>query len=179
MDVIPTALHKLWRLVVDWSVVSDFPPPWPWFGARSGCVGFVADKWHWGRFPPSSTGFPADFCNTNCCLSINHRHYIVSILTPSLNIKLRNALFNGKLNYSIPSIHSFIRHIYLSTMIFKSFKGQSSRIRKWITCNVRYSLLYKAYYLAIRAEMYCDVTPWSPVIHRRFGRTFWLKFNIV
>jgi hypothetical protein len=61
----------------------------PWFPTtHHGCPGSVPGQdmwdlwqtnWHWSRFPPSTTGFPADFCKINCCISINHRHYSLDI----------------------------------------------------------------------------------------------------
>jgi hypothetical protein len=41
-------------------LVAGFPLRWHGFAPGSGQVGFVVDKWHWGRFSPSTSVSPAN-----------------------------------------------------------------------------------------------------------------------
>jgi hypothetical protein len=47
-------------------LVAGFPLRRPGLEPGLGHVGFVVDKWNWGRFSPSTSVFPANSHSTNC-----------------------------------------------------------------------------------------------------------------
>jgi hypothetical protein len=47
-------------------LVAGFPPRRPRFEPRSGHVRCVVEKWHWGRFSPTTSGSPANYNSTDC-----------------------------------------------------------------------------------------------------------------
>jgi hypothetical protein len=54
------------QLEYDKRLVAGFLRRRPGFDPGSGQVGFVVDKWRWGRFSPSISVSPASLHSTNC-----------------------------------------------------------------------------------------------------------------
>jgi hypothetical protein len=72
-------------------LVTGFPQQQPRFDHRSGQVGFWWTKWHWGWFSLSTSVSLGNSNSTNCSIFINLTitEAIVSILTASLNNKVK------------------------------------------------------------------------------------------
>jgi hypothetical protein len=58
-------------------LVAGFPTRRPGFEPRSGHVGFVVGKWHWGMFFPSTSVSPANSQSTDCFTVIIYQPVLV------------------------------------------------------------------------------------------------------